>query len=79
MIMLGWFLLSMIILAVIQSGKLIYQKHWGELAAFAALWVGATGYASMIILGVPLPTPLEVIDFVLTWFYDFTGVNFPSP
>lgn len=78
MIMLAWFLLAMIILAILQSTKLVYQKHWGELAAFAVLWFAATTYASLIILDVQIPNPNQIINTTLSWLYGFIGVNTPT-
>jgi hypothetical protein len=68
-------LLIMFLLALMQLPSLVNQKQWGELAAFAVLWLFATAYALLIGADVPVPNPTEVIRAIFTWFYDLVGLN----
>mgnify|MGYP000917348229 CR=1 FL=1 len=72
-----WVVLIMSLIAIFQVPALLRQKQWGELLGFSALWVIATAYALMVALNVPLPTLLEVLDFVYGSIFQL--VKFFSP
>jgi hypothetical protein len=72
-----WVVLIMSLIAIFQVPVLLRQKQWGELLGFSALWVIATAYALMVALNVPLPTLLEVLDFVYGSIFQL--VKFFSP
>lgn len=76
--MIVWFILVMIAVAFLQGRVLIKQKYWGELAAFGVLWLVATVYASLVILGVPLPSPFSIIASFIKKIYRFLGISMLS-
>jgi hypothetical protein len=59
-----WVVITMSLIAIFQVPVLLRQKQRGELLSFSALWLIATAYSLLVALDVPLPTLLEVIDFV---------------
>lgn len=75
MVLLFLFLTGMILVAVYQSGRLVSQKSWGELAAFGALWLAATAYASLVILEVPIPNTTDAILFIFSRIYELLGID----
>ncbi|HHW91513.1 MAG TPA: hypothetical protein GX735_02310 [Firmicutes bacterium] len=56
--------LGMIIIAAVEIPRLLAKEKRGELLAFAALWVIATLYASLVMAEVPLPNPTELVLFL---------------
>ncbi|MEW6229671.1 MAG: hypothetical protein AB1700_16530 [Bacillota bacterium] len=52
---------AMALLALIQVPVLVRRKMWGELAAFAVLWLFATIYASLVAAAVSIPSPTKII------------------
>lgn len=59
-----WVVITMSLIAIFQVPVLLRQKQRGELLSFSALWLIAAAYSLLVALDVPLPTLLEVIDFV---------------
>lgn len=59
-----WVVLIMALIAIFQVPVLLRQKQRGELLGFSALWLIATVFALLVVLDVPLPTLLELLDFV---------------
>lgn len=59
-----WVVLIMALIAIFQVPVLLRQKQRGELLGFSALWLIATVFALLVVLDVPLPTLLEILDFV---------------
>lgn len=53
--------LGMIIIAALEIPRLLVKERRGELLTFAALWLIATLYASLLIASIPLPNPTELI------------------
>lgn len=72
-----WVVLIMSLIAIFQVPVLLRQKQWGELLGFSALWIIAAAYSLMVALNVPLPTLLEVLDFVYGSIFQL--VKFFSP
>ncbi len=72
-----WVVLIMSLIAIFQVPALLRQKQWGELLGFSALWVIATVFALLVVLDVPLPTLLEILDFVYGSVFQL--VKFFSP
>jgi len=52
--------LCMLIIAAVEVPRLLAKEKRGELLAFAALWVIAVIYASLVIAEVPLPSPTDL-------------------
>jgi|LFRM01.2.fsa_nt_gb hypothetical protein len=59
-----WVVIIMSLIAIFQVPVLLRQKQWGELQSFSILWIIAAAYSLLVVLDVPLPTLLEVVDFV---------------
>jgi hypothetical protein len=59
-----WVVITMSLIAIFQVPVLLRQKQRGELLSFSALWLIAAAYSLLVALDVPLPTLLEVIDFI---------------
>jgi hypothetical protein len=59
-----WVVIIMSLIAIFQVPVLLRQKQWGELQSFSILWIIAAAYSLLAALDVPLPTLLEVVDFV---------------
>lgn len=53
-----------ILIAVYQVPPLLRQGEWQALFAFALVWLSAAGYALLVVMGVPLPTVVEVITLI---------------
>ena len=51
----------MLLMLSIQLPLLVKEKQWGELAAFSALWLIASLYASLVALDIPLPQTTQFI------------------
>lgn len=73
-------LMVMMALAFLQVPPLVNRKQWGELAAFAGLWVVAGVYAFLVfgfhIRGAPIiPTLVDVLTPLLSRIYERLGLD----
>ncbi|NLJ34131.1 MAG: hypothetical protein GX349_06015 [Firmicutes bacterium] len=56
--------LGMGIIALLEVPKMLKKKQWGELIAFAGLWLFATLYAFLVAAEAPLPSPTNLVFFL---------------
>ncbi|MEW5921639.1 MAG: hypothetical protein AB1796_11975 [Bacillota bacterium] len=54
----------MLLIAAYQVPRLLRDQQWKELFAFALVWLSAGVYALLFVMGVPLPTVVEVVTFI---------------
>ena len=55
------FLVFMITIAYFQVSSTVNQKQWHELAGFSVVWIIATAYGFLVIIGVNVPKPAMII------------------
>lgn len=70
-------ILAMLIIAALQVPALISRRQWGELAAFIALWLGASLYAVLVTLDVQIPNLTRIIADVITTYLPLPGFLVP--
>ncbi len=66
-----WFLLLMVVIAVVEVPSLIRKRWWRELMVLALVWLMATVYGILVIAGIPIPQPTRVI----TTFFQSLGLE----
>lgn len=72
-----WVVITMSLIAFFQVPVLLRQKQWGELQSFSILWIIAAAYSLLVVLDVPLPTLLEVVDFVYSSIFQLVKLISP--
>jgi hypothetical protein len=72
-----WVVIIMSLIAIFQVPVLLRQKQWGELQSFSILWIIAAAYSLLVVLDVPLPTLLEVVDFVYSSIFQLVKLISP--
>ena len=55
----------MMLMLALQLPLLVKERQWGELAAFLALWILASVYASLVALDFSFPSPTEILIGIL--------------
>ena len=68
----GLFCLGMALILAFHLPQLA-QMQKGEWAAFAAIWILAALYGTLVIMDAPIPNITEVIVYVITAIYQWLG------
>lgn len=56
--------LGMVIMAALQAPMLFKDKQWKELITFGVMWVLALGYATLVVTGVRILSPFDLISLI---------------
>ncbi|MEW6243604.1 MAG: hypothetical protein AB1497_04930 [Bacillota bacterium] len=56
-----WFILLMVVIAVIEAPSLIRKRWWRELVVLALVWLLSTAYGVVVIADIPIPRPTRMI------------------
>jgi hypothetical protein len=70
-------LLIMITIALFQVPMLLRQKQYRELLGFSMIWLIATVYSLMVVLRVPLPGAVDVLEYIYGRIFELLASNLP--
>ncbi len=64
----------MVMILLLQAPSLFFSRKWRDLAFFLLFWVSSSVYAVLVVAGVPLPRPPEIIGAAIKYLSGLLGL-----